>query len=156
MALRATRWPALLFVVGMLSACATPQTDTTDTDEFLQNAFTTYGVIAGTTYAGAPNATANAPGAPLDIRNLPQSGTQPATRSANTLTKAQVCDGRYGVQTRYKDASTGQPIDCGPAPASRSTSTPLTKAQVCEGKTGVQTRYKDANTGQPIDCGTAT
>ncbi len=89
--------------------------------------------------------------------------TAPATPR---LTRADVCDGVYGIQRRYRNAQTGEPIDCGPAPqpvsAPVAPSVPpvteprrITRAEACDGVFGIQRGYRDARTGRALDCGPA-
>lgn len=85
-----------------------------------------------------------------------------------TITLAEACDGRSGLQPRFINARTGEPIDCGPAAAPVIASTPapisiprpaaydgmlrLTMAQICARSAAEGTRFVDAETGEPISC----
>lgn len=86
---------------------------------------------------------------------------------APRLTRADVCEGRFGVQPGFISDRTGDPIDCGPAPQVAAAPAPvidvpapaatpeprrITLAQACAeiGTTGF--RYISAQTGQPIVC----
>ncbi len=97
-----------------------------------------------------------------------------AAAPAPTLTRADVCEGRSGVQRNYISERTGQPIDCGPGaailqPAVFSAPAPtgtipagliglenaprMTRAEACVGRFGYQRNFISERTGQPIDCG---
>ena len=72
---------------------------------------------------------------------------------------AEACEGRFGVQTGFISARTGQPIDCGAAPqvaAARVQATPaplrLTLAAACQRQLETGQRLIDAATGAPIVC----
>lgn len=98
---------------------------------------------------------------------------EPIAAPRPTITLAQACDGRFGIQAGFISASTGNPIDCGPAPqVAAATPVPviaptpapiaapvsapeprrITLAEACAeiGTTGF--RYISAQTGQPISC----
>jgi len=115
-------------------------------------------------------------GDPIDCGPAPQVAAAPAPAPVVApapiaapeparITLAQACDGRFGVQPGFISASTGDPIDCGPAPQvaaapvpapviapTRSAPEPrrITLAQACAeiGTTGA--RYISASTGEPI------
>lgn len=88
-----------------------------------------------------------------------------------TITLAEACDGRTGLQPRFINARTGAPIDCGPAeppviasaPAPISIPRPsaddgvlrLTLSQICARSSADGTRFVDASTGEPISCPSA-
>ena len=91
----------------------------------------------------------------------------PVTAPAPQLTRADVCDGRFGIQPGFVSDRTGNPIDCGPAPQVAAAPAPvinvpapvaapeprrITLAQACAeiGTTGF--RYISAQTGDPIVC----
>lgn len=97
--------------------------------------------------------------------------TQPEPeQQPRRITRAQACAGRTGVQPNMISSRTGQPIDCGGAPASRvvaavepaETAAPstgqqrFTRAQACADAATSGRRYISARTGQPIQCGAAT
>lgn len=76
--------------------------------------------------------------APASSRPAPASTPTPAPVAAPSrspmiheapapqrMTKAAVCAGRQGIQPGYVDARTGQPVDCGGAPAPQSGLAPL-------------------------------
>ncbi len=89
------------------------------------------------------------------------------------LTSAEVCEGKFGPQPGFVSSTTGETIDCGPAPAVDIAQAPaptpspietsrvgdstlrLTSADVCEGKSGLQPGFISAATGETIDCGGA-
>ncbi|SEV96847.1 Sporulation related domain-containing protein [Cognatiyoonia koreensis] len=115
------------------------------------------------TVASIPAPVAPAP-TPLVI--TPPAAPQAVAAPAPQLTRADVCEGRFGVQPGFVSNRTGQPIDCGPAPQVAAAPTPLvieapapvdeprriTLAQACAeiGTTGF--RYISAQTGEPIVC----
>ena len=134
----------------------------------------------------APVATAAAPPAPTPapvqvpapvvapvVAQAPVAAPEPAPApAAPRITLAQVCDGNFGIQTGFATAS-GDPIDCGPAPAPTSVAAPVatafpapvappavpeprrvTLAEVCEGNFGIQAGFSTAS-GDPVDCGPA-
>lgn len=89
--------------------------------------------------------------------------SEPATPR---ITLAQACDGRFGVQAGFVSGTTGQPIDCGPAPApaaeiiTASAPQPLaapeprrvTLAEICAEIAATGRRFTDAATGLPVAC----
>lgn len=107
---------------------------------------------------------ANAP-APTDAPASRPDDSAPVARP-ETITLAQACDGRTGVQPRYISARTGEPIDCGPGSVTPGMSTPtvdapssgadgalrLTLGEICLRAARDGTRFVDANTGEPVDC----
>jgi len=102
---RAPRAAAALAILASLAACAQTTTGAaTDTDAFVRNALDAYGVVDI-----VPAGPRTPIGEPLDV-------TRPAD-AATSLTVEEVCRGRSGPHPRYRDANTGQPIDCGPAPS---------------------------------------
>lgn len=117
--------------------------------------------------------------APLVIdlpRRIPQAETpqiiaaptiepEPIVAPEPQMTRAQACEGRYGVQPGFISNVTGQPIDCGPEPVVASavaevvapvTAAPeiprMTLAEVCAAMANSNTRYINAETGQPVAC----
>lgn len=103
----------------------------------------------------------------------PQIVQAPVAAPTPQLTRADVCDGRFGIQPGFISDRTGQPIDCGPAPQVAAAPVPvinipsptvdatpeprrITLAQACAeiGTTGF--RYISAQTGEPIVCPQAT
>lgn len=120
-----------------------------------------------TAAAAAPTTTptpAPAPVAPVAQATLP------------TVSLAQACDGKYGIQRGFVIAGTGAPLDCGPAPTaaasapvtlpvSQPVTSPsvvpeptvptMTMADACQGKYGIQRGYVISGTDRPLDCGPA-
>lgn len=135
--------------------------------------------------APAPVRAASDPGAPIQtvasLFSLPQliapvatadpiAAPAPAPIAAParpTTTFAQACEGLFGVQAGFISGTTGEPIDCGPAPVVAAAPAPvpaviappaapsITLAQACDGRFGVQAGFVSASTGQPINCGPA-
>jgi len=80
------------------------------------------------------------------------------------ITQAEVCDGKFGPQPGFISSSTGETIDCGPAPvvaaAPVSVAAPvtapeplrMTMAEICEAAAVGDRKFVDANTGQAIVC----
>ena len=87
------------------------------------------------------------------------------------MTRAQICEGRTGVQSRYVNRRTGQPIDCGSG-AVRTVATPrvvaptvttprvaagtvirTTAADICANRSVNGQRYVSRATGLPVRCG---
>ena len=122
-----------------------------------------------------PNLGAQA--APPPRIDAPAAAPVPATAEAEpeppTMTLAEACEGRSGVQPRFINANTGEPIDCGPAPtATLASAAPepaapaapaaeddgvlrLTLAEICTRAARDGTRFVDARTGDPVACPTA-
>lgn len=85
-----------------------------------------------------------------------------------TITLAEACDGRTGIQPRLINSRTGAPIDCGPAaapvvtPVAAPVPAPvasaearvlrLTLAEICARSAAEGTRFVNAETGAPIAC----
>lgn len=63
--------------------------------------------------------------APAPVATPPRSPVIHEAPAPQRMTKAEVCAGRQGVQSGYMDARTGQPVDCGGAPAPHSGLAPL-------------------------------
>ena len=131
--------------------------------------------------AAAPAAVAPTP-APAVAAAVAPPVVAPVVAEPPRITLAQVCEGNFGIQTGFATAS-GDPIDCGPAPAPvlaavtapiadpiplpaailASVPAPvaapepprITLAEACEGRFGVQTGFISGTTGDPIDCGPA-
>lgn len=106
--------------------------------------------------------TVSAPQAATTAPVAPEAQTAAQSTASARLTRAQICDGNFGVQSRYVNAQTREPIDCGPAPsadvpapAQPEARPTLTMAEACAGRYGIQRRYINARTGNPIDCGAA-
>ena len=82
-----------------------------------------------------------------------------------TITRAQACAGLTGIQPNFISQRTGQPIDCGNAPAPQvaavapraieqapTTQTRLTRAQACADMSASGRQYISARTGLPVQC----
>ena len=79
-----------------------------------------------------------------------------------TVTLAEACAGRFGVQPGFVSSATGAPIDCGPAPqadlpaAVHTGPSPdiprMTLAQVCAEAADTGIRFINAETGAPVAC----
>ncbi|WP_296418721.1 SPOR domain-containing protein [Pseudooctadecabacter sp.] len=97
---------------------------------------------------------------------------EPAAQQPRTITRAEACAGRTGIQPNLVSRRTGQPIDCGgaapvqtatvaaPVIAPTPAPTPVAPAQrrfsLAEACAAVETRglqFVSATTGQPLDCG---
>lgn len=98
---------------------------------------------------------------------------EPAAEQPRTITRAEACAGRTGIQPNLVSRRTGQPIDCGgttapvqtatvvaPVAAPTPAPTPVAPAQrrfsLAEACAAVETRglqFVSATTGQPLDCG---
>ena len=100
---------------------------------------------------------------------VPVSAPAPVVEQSEppTITLAEACDGRTGLQPRFINARTGEPIDCGPAapvvaaapePVQRPAPEPeagmlrLTLSEICARNAAEGTRFVDARTGEPIAC----
>lgn len=90
--------------------------------------------------------------------------------AAPAVTLAQVCEGKFGPQPGFISSSTGETIDCGPAPAMAAAdivapvATPavtepeplrMTLAEICEAAKVGDRKFVDASTGEPIVCPSA-
>lgn len=81
-----------------------------------------------------------------------------------TVTRAEVCDGKYGVQPGYVSSRTGMPIDCGPAPmaapivtaAAAAPTQRVTLGEICADIETTGRRYISARTGMAVRCGPQT
>lgn len=78
-----------------------------------------------------------------------------------TMTKAEACAGRYGIQRGLIGSRTGQPIDCGPAPAIAAPVTvavaatapaTMTRSEMCADM-GSSARIYSTADGLPVRCG---
>ena len=77
-----------------------------------------------------------------------------------TMTKAEACAGRYGIQRSLIGSRTGQPIDCGPAPVvatapvAVATAAPvtMTRREMCADM-GSSARIYSTADGLPVRCG---
>lgn len=117
----------------------------------------------------APVVTVPAPAPQVVQAPVPTPAPAPVVEAAPQLTRADVCEGKFGVQAGFISDRTGQPIDCGPAPQVAAAPAPainvpaptpaaapeprrITLAQACAeiGTTGF--RYISAQTGDPIVC----
>ncbi len=116
------------------------------------------------------------PGTPTPVRaTAPAPTPSPAVveqPEPRRISRAEACDGKFGVQPRYISARTGQPIDCGPAPVLASaapipTAAPaapaasteprrMTIAEICTDISATGRRYINARTGLPVRCGPQT
>lgn len=82
------------------------------------------------------------------------------------ITLAEACEGRFGIQTGFISARTGEPIDCGPAPVITA-SVPetaltapveetgprrVTRAEICAEITTTGRTFINAATGLPVVC----
>jgi cell division septation protein DedD len=100
----------------------------------------------------------------------PRVATAPVAPAPRTITFAEACAGRNGIQPRMVSQRTGQPIDCGPAPQMASApsqpmvATPvaapsavaprrMTMAEICAETSATGREFVNANTGLPIRCG---
>ena len=107
--------------------------------------------------------------APVTIASpSPRVVTAPAAASQpRTLTRAQACAGRTGVQPNLISQRTGQPINCGGttvAPQVAAVTSPIvqqpttqsrfSRAQACADAASSGRRYVSATTGLPLQCGT--
>ncbi len=82
----------------------------------------------------------------------------PEVAPAVTLTRAEACAGRTGIQLGYVSSLTGLPLDCGgltavsePAPSVQPLR--MTMAQICADMDATGQRYMHAATGIPVRCG---
>lgn len=92
--------------------------------------------------------------------------SEPEVAEPRTITRAQACEGRFGIQPNFISQRTGQPIDCGPAPqvtaAADVTPQPdaaqqqqrLTRTQACARAAQTGEQFRSAITGLPLECGT--
>lgn len=95
--------------------------------------------------------------APAPAPSVPVPASEP---TPSTMTRAELCEGRFGPQPGYISSRTGQPIDCGPAPAPVAAATPadrneppsMTLAAACALMQETGRRFMDAATGAPIVC----
>lgn len=146
---------------------ATPSTAPTETVASL----TTPPTVRATTPQIAPP-----PGTPAPVRATAPAPTPSPTvveqPEPRRISRAEACDGKFGVQPRYISARTGQPIDCGPAPVLASaapipTVAPaapaaspeprrMTMAEICTDISATGRRYINARTGLPVRCGPQT
>ncbi|HCP82227.1 MAG TPA: SPOR domain-containing protein, partial [Octadecabacter sp.] len=104
--------------------------------------------------------------APASALPSPRVITAPSTQP-RTITRAQACAGLTGVQPSLISQRTGQPIDCGNAPAPQiAAAAPrpvpqapaagpsrLNRAQACADMNASGRQYISARTGLPIQCG---
>lgn len=111
-------------------------------------------------------AVAPSPEAPLPLPPALQAAVPvPAVATVTDvprITLAQACDGRSGVQAGFISGSTGEPIDCGPAPEVITSSVPaavaapeprrVTLAEICAEIAATGRRFTDFATGQPVAC----
>ena len=119
--------------------------------------------VAGLT--AAPRVTAPVPAPrPAPVRAptpavVPMPAAPPAPRP--TVTLAQACEGRSGVQPGFVSATTGEPIDCGPAPQAVAAVTPsvvadgprrVTLEEICAEIATTGGRFLDVGTGREVDC----
>jgi len=118
--------------------------------------------------ASAP-ATADPLPLPAALFGTAPAAAEPARAAATTtsrMTLAQACSGRYGVQAGFISGTTGQPIDCGPAPApsvvasaapAPSSNTPrrVTLDQICTEIAATGRSVINAATGSPVVCPSA-
>jgi len=72
------------------------------------------------------------------------------------ITMAEACEGRFGVQSRFINNATGEPIDCGPAPQVAADVTPeprrMTLADACAEMADTGTVLIDAATSRAKHC----
>lgn len=86
----------------------------------------------------------------------------PSAPAAPTMTRATLCEGKYGVQPGYVSSRTGLPIDCGAAPVAApvvvaASATPsMTLAQACTLMSETGRRLTNVQTGQLVRCGPQT
>ncbi len=115
-----------------------------------------------------PSRTPAAPPTPRVIAAAPVApvvAPEPVVEDIPQITRAAVCDGNFGPQPGFISSSTGETIDCGPAPevaqAARVTAPiapaapePLrmTMAEICAASADGTKRFVDANTGEAISC----
>ena len=107
------------------------------------------------------------------VAEAPAPAPVEATPEPVRITLAEVCEGNFGIQAGFS-TSTGEPVDCGPAPVAETAPLPvpapilasaaapvetapeparITLAKACEGRFGVQPGFISGTTGAPIDCG---
>lgn len=122
-----------------------------------------------------PTSTANAinplaGAAPVAAALTPQVVRQPAPAPTTapeqrTITRAQACEGRSGIQRNMISSRTGQPIDCGPGPQQVAVATPvaptaptvaatparMTRTEICNDASGRS--FINAATGVSVRCG---
>lgn len=134
--------------------------------------------------APAPVRTAPAPAtprvtaaaAPRPASPSPQVVQQPAVPAAThvaqpssrTISRAEACAGRNGIQPNMISSRTGRPVDCGPAPQIAASVPPpaaqtglvptqsqpvrMTRAEACSQMAASGRTYINAYTGQPVRC----
>ncbi|MEY1556503.1 SPOR domain-containing protein [Yoonia sp. R2331] len=107
---------------------------------------------------------ASIPATPV-VAPSPQIITPPPAAEPPRVTLAEACQGRFGIQPGFVSARTGDPIDCGPAPAAVPVSAPapvvpaapeplrMTLAEVCAEVAATGTRFVRPD-GSPIVCDT--
>ncbi len=101
----------------------------------------------------APVASPRTPQVRVATAPTPQ---QPASR---TMTRAEICQGRTGVQSGYISAVTRQPIDCGgtrAAVAAPRAGQQLTFAEICADMSATGRRYVNGRSGMDVRCGPQT
>ncbi len=127
--------------------------------------------------AAAPVAAETAPN-PLDTavapRPAPAAAPAPAAPEARAapprpaLTRAEVCEGRYGIQPGFVSSGTGAPVDCGPrpVPVAAAAAPPVpagppapgvrraTRDEICAEIRATGRGFLDVATGLPVRCPT--
>lgn len=99
---------------------------------------------------------------PQVIRQPAAQATPAAAPAQRTITRAEACAGRTGIQPNMISARTGAPINCGsvpqqvaaPAPSAAPAAQPLrmTRAEACAHMAATGQRLMNAATRQPIAC----
>lgn len=88
---------------------------------------------------------------------------EPLAEPVTSITRAEACEGRSGIQPGLVSARTGQPIDCGPSRAPVVAAAPvlmpeadpvprMTMAEICAETARTGTRFINQATGEPVDC----
>ena len=90
----------------------------------------------------------------LNPQPAPVAAAAPVVRAPAPvqMTLSQVCEGKYGIQRRYVNVATGEPIDCGPAPVVAAT-TPAPTVSNCA---GIGSEYMNTNGRNDVRCGPQT
>ena len=104
-----------LLIIGVapimfLTACETTRTTggPAETNDFLRNALDTYGVIDVVPSAPVPNGRQGS-----TMQRQPLDATTQTPRP--TITVAEACAGKTGIQPGLRDTRTNEWLDCGPS-----------------------------------------
>jgi len=111
----------------------------------------------------------SAPAPSPQVIRQPVAPTPAAAPEPRTITRAEACSGRSGVQPNMISSRTGQPIDCGPAPQVAAAAPPaqvvppatvepvrMTRAQACDRISATGQQLINASNGLPVRCGPQT